>query len=196
MLKRILASLVIGVAIFAIGSITYATDTIEKGLIDKSKIEQSIIEQIRTDQGKIDDIKETKLENEIDPSKYQIIRPEKDAYTIEEKVDFVNGIAPADTTVTIEIYGTTDLTRKSFNLLKLPSEDDYIEVLSDIILVGNSGTFSKQLELVTGINKVVITFDADELPPIEIIIFVNPNNSTTNREMKRPEKLLEMIIQN
>ncbi|MFA7533154.1 MAG: hypothetical protein WCY46_02390, partial [Tissierellaceae bacterium] len=100
MLKRILAGVFIGASILAISSFSYATDTNEKGIIDKTKVEQAIMEQTKTEETKAESKIESTVEEEIDISKYRIIRPEKSAYTIEEKVDFVNGIAPVDTTVT------------------------------------------------------------------------------------------------
>lgn len=164
MWKKIIAGLIIGIGIIALSSYGHA--------------------QKATDN--------VKVEQEVDVSKYQIIRPEKRAYSIEEKIDFINGIAPPGTTITIEVYGTTDLTRKNFNLLVLPSEEDYIEVYSDTIVSGNSGTFSKQLELVTGINKVIIRFGVEGVPAEEIIIYVNPKN---NKEIKRPNNLMDLLIQ-
>ncbi|NLY85435.1 MAG: hypothetical protein GX077_03665 [Tissierellia bacterium] len=164
MWKKIIAGLIIGIGIIALSSYGHA--------------------QKATDN--------VKVEQEVDLSKYQIIRPEKRAYSIEEKIDFINGIAPPGTTITIEVYGTTDLTRKNFNLLVLPSEEDYIEVYSDTIVSGNSGTFSKQLELVTGINKVIIRFGVEGVPAEEIIIYVNPKN---NKEIKRPNNLMDLLIQ-
>ena len=137
-------------------------------------------------------LEQVKIEQNVDVNRYKLIRPEKKLYTIEEKIDFINGIAPAETTITIEIYGTTDLTRKNFNLLKLPSKEDYIEVFTEEIIVGNTGIFSRQLDLVTGINKIIINFGVEGLEPEEIIIFVNPNN----REIRRPEKLIDIIIKN
>lgn len=164
MWKKIIAGLIIGIGIIALSSYGHA--------------------QKATDN--------VKVEQEVDLSKYQIIRPEKRAYSIEEKIDFINGIAPPGTTITIEVYGTTDLTRKNFNLLVLPSEEDYIEVYSDTIVSGNSGTFSKQLELVTGINKVIIRFGVEGVPAEEIIIYVNPKN---NKEIKRTNNLMDLLIQ-
>lgn len=164
MWKKIIAGLIIGIGIIALSSYGHA--------------------QKATDN--------VKVEQEVDLSKYQIIRPDKRAYSIEEKIDFINGIAPPGTTITIEVYGTTDLTRKNFNLLVLPSEEDYIEVYSDTIVSGNSGTFSKQLELVTGINKVIIRFGVEGVPAEEIIIYVNPKN---NKEIKRPNNLMDLLIQ-
>ena len=168
MIKKVLVGILIGTSILAINNFSYAKDTTKVGT------------------------HAVRVEQKIDTEKYNIIRPEKRLYAIEEKIDFINGIAPADTTIIIEIYGTTDLTRKNFNLLKLPSEEDYIEVFSEEIIVGSSGTFSKQLELVTGINKIIINFGVEGLASEEIIIFVNPNN----REIKRTEKLIDMIIKN
>ncbi len=164
MWKKIIAGLIIGFGIVALSSFSYASE-------------------VNAD---------VKIEQKIDLSKYQIIRPEKRAYSIDEKIDFINGIAPAGTTITIEVYGTTDLTRKNFNLMVLPSEEDYIEVYTETIVAGNSGTFSKQLELVTGINKIVIKFGVEGVPSEEIIVYVNPKNI---KEVKRPNNLIDLLIQ-
>ena len=171
MWKKIIAGLVIGIGIIAISSFSYAHE-----VTDDLEVTNNVI-----------------VEQEVDLSKYQIIKPEKRSYSIEEKIEFINGIAPPGTTITIEVYGTTDLTRKNFNLFTLPTEDDYIEVFTDTIVSGNSGTFNKQLELVTGINKIVIKFGVEGVPDEEIIIFVNPKNT---KETKLPNKLIDILIPN
>ncbi len=121
---------------------------------------------------------------EVDLEKYQLISPEKTSYTSTKKVTFINGKAPAGTSVTIKVYGTTDLTRKNFDLSKLPKADDYIESYTDEVVSGNMGFFDKQLDLVTGINKIILKFDVEGVPNIEIIVFVQTNAMKATEKVK------------
>lgn len=121
---------------------------------------------------------------EVDTSKYELINPEKKAYTSNDKVTFINGKAPSDTSVTIKVYGTTDLTRKNFDLHTLPTEDDYIESYSVEVVAGNMGFFDKQLDLVSGINKIVLNFNVEGVPDIEVIVFVQTNLTKTSEQVK------------
>ena len=114
----------------------------------------------------------SKIEQKIDKTKYQLINPEKSSYSTEDKVVLVSGKAPSGTSVSIEVYGTTDITKKNFNLDKLPSDKYYIEVFSESIKVGNMGLFQKQLNLVMGINKIIINYGVEEVPKEELIIYV------------------------
>lgn len=114
----------------------------------------------------------SKIEQKIDKTKYQLINPEKNSYSTEDKVVLISGKAPSGTSVSIEVYGTTDITKKNFNLDKLPSDKDYIEVFSESIKVGNMGLFQKQLNLVMGINKIIINYGVEEVPKEELIIYV------------------------
>ena len=102
---------------------------------------------------------------------YDIIKPEKNSYSSSEKVVLINGKAPSGTEVTIEIYGTTDLTRRSFNLDNLPLEEDYILINTEAVVSGNMGFFQKQLDLVRGINKIVIKFGVEGIGNKEIIVY-------------------------
>ena len=114
----------------------------------------------------------TKMEEKIDITKYEVTNSEKSAYSTEDKVTLISGKAPTGTPVLIEVFGTTDLTKKGFNLDKLPTDREYIEVFSETVESGNMGFFQKQLNLVMGINKVVVDFGVDEVSPVEIIIYV------------------------
>lgn len=120
----------------------------------------------------------------IDSSKYELISPEKRAYTSKDKVTFINGKAPSETKITIQVYGTTDLTRKNFDLHTLPKKDDYIESYSDEVVSGNMGFFDKQLDLVSGINKIILNFNVEGVPNIEIIVFVQTNITKATEQMK------------
>jgi hypothetical protein len=121
---------------------------------------------------------------EVDTSKYELIDPEKRAYTSKDKVTFINGKAPSETRVTIKVYGTTDLTRKNFDLQTLPKKDDYIESYSEEVVAGNMGFFDKQLDLVSGINKIVLNFNVEGVEDIEIIVFVQTNLTKTTEKAK------------
>lgn len=105
-------------------------------------------------------------------NRYRVTNPGRTAYSTENKVAFINGQAPAKTSITIKVFGTTDLTRKNFNLNNLPSNSDYIEIFRETITAGNMGFFQKQLDLVSGVNKIVITFHRQGVKPHEIVVYV------------------------
>lgn len=102
---------------------------------------------------------------------YQVNIPSDAATSTKEKVTLVSGSAPSDTEIVIEVYGTTDLTGKKFNLNKLPKDTDYILISSETIKSGRLG-FAKEVELVNGINKVVVIFKVNGVPQEQRIIYV------------------------
>lgn len=108
----------------------------------------------------------------VDLTKYEVLKPEKLSYSTEDKVILINGKAPLGTEITMELFGTTDLTKKNFNLDKLPTEKDYITLLTEKVNSGNMGLFQKQMELVKGINKLTINFGVEGVPEVEIIVYV------------------------
>lgn len=112
--------------------------------------------------------------NIIDTTKYAIINPEKLSYSTADKVILINGKAPSETEVIINVYGSTDitLTRRTFNLNNLPTEKDYILNVSEKVTSGNMGLFQKQMSLVKGINKLVIDYGVEGVEPVEIIVYV------------------------
>lgn len=120
----------------------------------------------------IDAFNDVAYASEIDISKYEVLNPTKSSFSITDKVYLINGKAPTGTNVIIDIYGTTDLTKKNFNLENLPSEEDYIEIFTETVKSGNMGFFHKQIDLVKGINKIIISFDAKGTSSKEYIIFV------------------------
>ncbi|HEY4544349.1 MAG TPA: hypothetical protein VIG40_06860 [Tissierellaceae bacterium] len=103
--------------------------------------------------------------------KYEILNPEKSAFSTKNKVVLVNGKAPTDTKVILDLYGTTDLTRKNFNLANLPKEEEFIKRATEEIKSGNMGFFKKEVDLILGINKIVVKFDKTDVAK-EIIIYV------------------------
>ncbi|SHI16391.1 hypothetical protein [Sporanaerobacter acetigenes] len=106
-----------------------------------------------------------------DNNKYQVISPEENVFATPDKIIAISGKAPRGTTVIIDAYGTTDMTRSNFNLENLPGEKDYIKRYSETIKIGSSGLFSKQMELILGVNKIVITFrnESDQVIDQKII---------------------------
>ena len=110
----------------------------------------------------------------VDATKYEILKPEKLTYSTEDKVILIVGKAPSGAEVLIDHYGTrtTDLTKNTFNLDKLPTEKDYVLVLSDKVVSGNMGFFQKQTELVKGINKLNVNFQVEGVDSMEIIVYV------------------------
>lgn len=106
-----------------------------------------------------------------DNNKYQVISPEENVSGIQDKIILISGKAPRGTTVIIDAYGTTDMTRSNFNLENLPGEKDYIKRYSETIKIGSLEGFSKQMELILGVNKIVITFknESDQVVDQRII---------------------------
>ncbi len=120
--------------------------------------------------------------NVVDTTKYEILNPEKVSYSTRDKVVLINGRAPSGTEITINLYGTTDLTRSRFNLDTLPTEQDYILLSSEKVTSGNLGLFQKQLDLVKGINKIGINFGVQGVENKEIIVYVYNRSRLVIRE--------------
>ncbi len=144
MWKRLLVSMFIGVSLLGFNSVGHSVEVTNK----------------------------PNIELKADGKKYEITKPEKMSYSTEDKVALINGKAPVKTSITIKIYGTTDITKKNFNLDKLPTNKDYIEIFAETIKTGNMGLFHKQLDLVMGINKIIIDFNVQGEEPKEIIVYV------------------------
>ena len=103
--------------------------------------------------------------------RYQVKAPEEGSL-FTEKVTVVSGRAPEGTDIVIEVHGTADLTGKNYTLTKLPKEDDYVCISSEVIKAGELG-FAKEVKLVTGINKIVVIFKVDGGPPsVDKVVYV------------------------
>lgn len=132
--------------------------------------------------------------SKAEAAKYSITKPEKKAFSIEKKVSFVNGVAPAGTNIMIKVYGTADLTGKKYNLAALPKKpEEYIQLAAYDVVVGKLGVFDKQLDLVTGINRVVVDFNVEGQEPVEWIIFVHPMDPKTEEQIVKPTGLTNLI---
>lgn len=144
MWKRLLVSLFIGISLLGINSVGHSIEVTNK----------------------------SNMELKVDGKKYEITKPEKMSYSTEDKIALINGKAPVKTSITITVYGTTDITKRNFNLEKLPTDKDYVEIFTETIKSGNMGLFQKQLDLVMGINKIIIDFNVEGEEPREIIVLV------------------------
>lgn len=109
----------------------------------------------------------------VDVSKYGITNPEKKSFSVDKKISLLNGFAPEGTVVKIKHFATADLTGKKYDLLNLPADDEYIELVEKEVIVGKLGVFDTKLNLVDGINLLQINFGVKGLEDIKIIIYVS-----------------------
>lgn len=106
----------------------------------------------------------------VDTTKYQVITPEESSSSTTKKVVLISGKAPEGTNIIIDVYGAIDLTGKNYSLAKLPKEDDYTNISSVTIKAGDVG-FGEEVELILGINKIIITFDVQGVPSVEKVFY-------------------------
>lgn len=126
----------------------------------------------------------SKTKPKVDISKYQVITPEKRSSATDNKVVLISGKAPEGTKIIIDLYGAIDLTGNNYSLTKLPAKDDYIFISSKTTKSGAVG-FGEEIELILGVNKIIITFDVNGVPSVEKILYYyekeqlgkNPGNS-------------------
>ena len=106
-------------------------------------------------------------------SDIEIIRGVRCDRAIETLIErnLVIDVGRRETTGRPILYGTTDLTRKNFNLANLPKEEEFIKRATEEIKSGNMGFFKKEVDLILGINKIVVKFDKTDVAK-EIIIYV------------------------
>jgi hypothetical protein len=148
MWKRLITMGLVFILIFGISNLSFATGFDSEGLTQ--------IEVAKKDGG------------------CQIIRPEEDKFKTSDNIIALTGKSPKGTTVTIELFGTTDLTRRKFSLNNLPSSKDYVRFYSKTFKVGPSGMFAEQLNLRLGVNKIKVTFRVtnSNKPRSEKIVYV------------------------
>ncbi len=183
--KRLLASFLIGASLLTTGLNAEAanlnTDFQQEAILDQIRNSENMEHVILEDGSMIVYNKNSNRRLTTNVAGYEVINPNRKSFSTRRKVALINGKAPAKTPITIRLYGTTDLTKQNFNLNKLPSSKEYIQVSSDVVYTGNLGFFQKQLDLVTGINKVEIDFGAAGVKPIEIIIYVYEQAPTVTK---------------
>lgn len=108
--------------------------------------------------------------DDVDSSKYQVILPEEEASAYKNKVMLVSGKAPVGTNISIELYGVVDLTGSKYSLVNLPNEEDYTLVSTLDIESGPLG-FAEEIELISGINKIIVNFNVEGVSSIERIVY-------------------------
>lgn len=134
----------------------------------------------------------------LNATKYEVSNPEKRSYSTEDKAVLISGKAPSGTKINLYVYGTTDNTtdinnRKNFHLNNLPTDKEYILIKNEVVTSGNMGLFSKELNLVRGINKIVVNYNVNGVEPEEIIVYVYKRDRATIRE-PRISNLLKPLL--
>lgn len=110
--------------------------------------------------------------SEGDDAKYEVILPKEEDSTYKNKVILVSGKAPEGTIITIELYGVVDLTGNKYSLANLPDEDDYT-LISTVDVESGALGFAEEIELIRGINKIIINFNVEEVISVERIVYYN-----------------------
>lgn len=110
------------------------------------------------------------LADNVDSSKYQVILPKEEASAYKNKVILISGQAPVGTKISIELYGVVDLTGNKYSLINLPNKDDYTLISTADIESGPLG-FAKEVELIRGINKIIVNFNVEGIDSVERIVY-------------------------
>lgn len=105
-----------------------------------------------------------------DLTKYQVITPEEALSATMKKAVLISGKAPEGADILIDVYGAIDLTGQKYSLTKLPDKDSYTLISSKTIKPGALG-FGEEIELVLGINRIIITFDVKNAITTEKIFY-------------------------
>lgn len=120
------------------------------------------------------------IADDIEVSKYQVTIPEEDISFSKNNIALILGKAPEGTDVKIEVYGAIDLNKEKYSLNKLPQEEDYT-LISTLELKSGALGFAEEVELISGINKIIVHFNVEDVPSIEKIIYYhNPQTITNN----------------
>lgn len=110
------------------------------------------------------------LADDVDISKYQVILPKEETSAYKNKVILISGQAPVGTKISIELYGVVDLTGNKYSLINLPNKDDYTLISTADIESGPLG-FAKEVELIRGINKIIVNFNVEGIDSVERIVY-------------------------
>ncbi|NLX62530.1 MAG: crossover junction endodeoxyribonuclease RuvC [Tissierellia bacterium] len=103
-------------------------------------------------------------------SRYQVLLPEEAVSTHRNKAILISGKAPIDTSITIELYGVVDLTGNKYSLVNLPNDEDYT-LISVVNTKSGPLGFAEEIELMNGINKIIIKFNVEGVAPVEKIVY-------------------------
>ena len=86
---------------------------------------------------------------------FRVSKPDQDIYSTIDEALFINGSAPKNANVEIKHY-LASVSYKDFEE-EMIKEDGYEELSKTSISVGSLGIFSKKLNLMGGVNKIVIS---------------------------------------
>lgn len=128
-----------------------------------------------------------------DPVENTVLSPSKSCFSTRNKAILISGKAPSGTTITIDVYGTTDLTRKNFNLDKLPTDNDYVLINSESVKAGNLGFYQRQMDLSNGINKIIVNFENQDSKMEFIVYFYDRDVTESMINRTRDVKVTEMV---
>lgn len=121
-------------------------------------------------------------------NKYEVNVPAAKSSATKENIALVSGKAPDGTEVLIKVYGTADLTGKNYTLNNLPKDNQYILISSQAVRSGKLG-FAKEINLVNGINKVVVSFRVKGRAPVEQRIIYVYDRATAENIARNPRLL-------
>lgn len=121
-------------------------------------------------------------------NKYEVNVPAAKSSATKENIALVSGKAPDGTEVLIKVYGTADLTGKNYTLNNLPKDNQYILISSQAVRSGKLG-FAKEINLVNGINKVVVSFRVKGRVPVEQRIIYVYDRATAENIARNPRLL-------
>lgn len=121
-------------------------------------------------------------------NKYEVNVPAAKSSATKENVALVSGKAPDGTEVLIKVYGTTDLKGKKYTLNNLPRDNQYILISRQAVRSGRLG-FAKEINLVNGINKVVVSFRVKGSAPVEQRIIYVYDRATAENIARNPRLL-------
>lgn len=103
-------------------------------------------------------------------AKYQVNTPKKGAVSTTKGTMLISGKAPRGASVSIDLYGAADIRGKDYSLANLPEDSDYVFISKQNLTAGAAG-FGEEVKLIKGINKVIVTFKADGVKPVQKIVY-------------------------
>lgn len=179
MLKKLVASLLIGTSILTASPGIYAENVESLNFVVNQPEEVEIINMSEEEQIRMA-YNRAKRTLKTNRAGYEVINPDRRSFSTSSKVALINGKAPARSNVTIRLYRPTNVKKGSYNLNRLPKNGDYVLASSSTVRSGNLGFFQKQLNLVNGINKIQVDFNRPGVNPIEIIVYVYGRTPSLN----------------
>ena len=102
--------------------------------------------------------------------RYRVNTPKPAKYATTRNVVLISGRAPRNTRISIDVYGALNSRGKNYNLAHLPRDKDFILISRHNIKSGPLG-FGREVKLIRGINKIVVTFRVRGVKPVQKIVY-------------------------